>query len=70
MSITDTTRLETASKSAAAGFIGGLSQRFARYRTYRRTVDELESLNDRELSDLGIHRSMIRGIAYRAAYDG
>jgi uncharacterized protein YjiS (DUF1127 family) len=70
MSITDTTRFETASKNAAAGFIGGLSQRFARYRTYRRTVDELEALTDRELSDLGIHRSMVRGIAYRAAYDG
>lgn len=52
------------------GFIGGLSARFAQYKTYRRTLDELESLSDRELSDLGISRQSLRSIAYRAAYDG
>lgn len=53
-----------------SGFIGGFSARFAQYRTYRRTLDELESLTDRELSDLGISRHSLRSIAYRAAYDG
>lgn len=69
MSITDTTRFETRGKDRS-GFIGGLSQRFARYRTFRRTLDELESLSDRELADLGMHRASIRGIAYRSAYEG
>ncbi|MDD9978446.1 MAG: DUF1127 domain-containing protein [Boseongicola sp.] len=49
---------------------GGLTQRVRRYRTYRQTVEELERLTDRELTDLNISRSMIRSIAYRAAYDG
>lgn len=52
------------------GFIGGLTQRFARYKTYRRTLDELEALTDRELADLGVSRLTLRSIAYKAAYDG
>lgn len=53
-----------------AGLIGGLTQRIQRYRTYRQTLEELESLSDRELDDLNISRHQMRGIAYRAAYDG
>ena len=53
-----------------SGVLGGLTQRFERYKTYRRTLDELNSLSTRELADLGIHHSQIRAIAYRAAYDG
>lgn len=33
---------------------------------YRRTVDELSSLSNRELSDLGINRNEIRFVARRA----
>ncbi len=51
-------------------FFGGVSRRIASYRTYRQTLGELQTLSDRELNDLGIHRSQLRGIAYRAAYDG
>ena len=39
---------------------------FAKRRIYRRTIQELNSLSTRELSDLGIHRSMIRQIALEA----
>mgnify|MGYP000604031394 CR=1 FL=1 len=67
---TNATRFETRGKDATRGFIGGISQRFARYRTYRRTLDELEGLSDRELADLALHRSQLRGVAYRAAYEG
>ena len=35
--------------------------------TYRETVRELESLSERELSDLGIGRADIRDIARQAA---
>lgn len=66
----DTTRFETRPRKAARDLIGGLSQRFARYRTYRRTLDELESMSDRELADIGLHRSQLRGIAWRSAYAG
>lgn len=48
-----------------------LRAKFAGYRamskTYRTTVYELESLTDRDLSDLGISRSAIKGIAIEAA---
>ena len=52
------------------GIINGLTKRFQRYRTYRQTLEELEALSDRELADLSISRGQVRGIAYRAAYDG
>lgn len=35
---------------------------------YRQTMDELQGLTDRDLADLGIHRSMIPAVAYDAAY--
>ena len=39
----------------------------ARRAVYKRTVAELNMLNDRELSDLGLHRSMIKGLAREEA---
>ncbi|MFP4326484.1 MAG: DUF1127 domain-containing protein [Paracoccaceae bacterium] len=45
-----------------------LSERYARHRLYRRTVNELRSLSSRELADLGLHRSMITRVAWQAAY--
>jgi len=41
----------------------------ARRKIYRETVQELESLSTRDLSDLGLNRSEIRRIAYQAAYE-
>jgi len=71
MSTMDTfTRTVAARQSRVAGLVGEFSQRFARYKTYRRTLDELESLSDRELTDLGLSRPMCRSIAYKAAYGG
>jgi len=39
-----------------------------RRRVYRQTVTELNALSDRDLSDLGLHRSMIAAVAKDAAY--
>ncbi|WP_081691353.1 DUF1127 domain-containing protein [Cucumibacter marinus] len=36
---------------------------FRRWNTFRRTVRELESLDDRQLNDLGISRGDIRYVA-------
>jgi len=45
-----------------------LSQRAGQAAVYRQTVRELQSLGNRDLADLGIHRSEIRRIATEAAY--
>ncbi|MCB2129581.1 MAG: DUF1127 domain-containing protein [Rhodobacteraceae bacterium] len=45
-----------------------LRERRERFKMYRRTVSELAVLSDRELLDLGLHRSMIETIALEAAY--
>ena len=45
-----------------------LAQSYTRYRKYRDTLSELNHLGDRELNDLGLHRSQFRTIARNAAY--
>ncbi len=49
-----------------SGFFSNAAERFSQYRVYRNTVNELNCLSDRELSDLGLNRSMIRRIALEA----
>jgi uncharacterized protein YjiS (DUF1127 family) len=45
-----------------------LGERLAQYRRYRATLDELDLLSDRELADIGMHRSNIREIAREYVY--
>jgi len=45
-----------------------LREQMAKRAVYRKTISELQSLTDRELADLGIHRSAIKGIAHEAAF--
>ena len=45
-----------------------LSARLALYRKYRATLEELDMLTDRELADIGMHRSNIREIARAHVY--
>lgn len=45
-----------------------LGARYAQHRVYRQTLDELATLSNRELADLGLHRSQLRAIAHEAAY--
>lgn len=44
-----------------------LEHRWATYQTYRATLDELRTLSDRELDDIGISRWDIQRIAREAA---
>ncbi|MEM8803320.1 MAG: DUF1127 domain-containing protein [Pseudomonadota bacterium] len=62
--------LDTQVGHKANGFFGRIIENIARYRVYRTTLDELTNLSERELRDLGISRSEVRGIAYRAAFGG
>lgn len=48
-------------------FVANMAQRWAAYQTYRRTLAELETLNDRELNDIGLSRWDIRRVAREAA---
>lgn len=51
-----------------AGFRAEIAQRLAARKVFTTTHNELQSLSDRELADLGIGRSMIKSIALEAAY--
>ena len=50
------------------GLFAGFSAAVQRRRIYSQTLSELRALSDRELTDLGISRSMIAEIARDAAY--
>lgn len=41
----------------------------AKRKVYRDTLRELSSLGPRELNDLGLNQSMLKRIAYQAAYE-
>lgn len=45
----------------------GIARALDRIRSYRRTVNELSNLRDRDLADLGISRSDIPAIARQAS---
>lgn len=64
---TNTSALKGAHSNALNAWIEAAKTRFASYRMYRQTVNELSNLSDRELADLGLHRSMIRRLAKQAA---
>jgi hypothetical protein len=45
-----------------------LSDTMAKRKVFSTTLRELQSLSDRDLADLGLSRSALRGIAFEAAY--
>jgi uncharacterized protein YjiS (DUF1127 family) len=51
-----------------SGLFGRIASAISRRRVYARTHAELSALSTRELTDLGITRSMISRLAYEAAY--
>ncbi|KUP91700.1 DUF1127 domain-containing protein [Tritonibacter horizontis] len=54
--------------SGIAQMIQNARVRFAQYRVYRETLNELNALSGRELADLGLNRSMLKRAALDAAY--
>ena len=48
--------------------MANLSERRAKNRVYRTTLSELSNLSNRDLADLGMSRTMIKSVAYQAAY--
>ncbi|MFN4154568.1 MAG: DUF1127 domain-containing protein [Paracoccaceae bacterium] len=52
----------------AAAIVKTIRVSLERRRVFKQTVRELQALSNRELADLGIHRSMISRVANEAAY--
>ena len=52
----------------AVQLVKSLRVSLQRRRVFKQTVRELQALSNRELADLGIHRSMITRVASEAAY--
>lgn len=63
--LADAKRVEAPRRDS--GLVARLRAALARRKTYTRTLRELASLNDRELSDIGISRADIRQVAAEAA---
>ena len=53
---------------ATARFFTTAAERRATRRVYRTTLAELQSLSNRELADLGLHRSELKRIAWDSAH--
>ena len=69
MAYADLNRTVTAqTETGLAGKIDALRTRFAKWRLYRTTLNELRELSARELNDLGLNQSSIKRVALEAAY--
>ncbi|WP_299687358.1 DUF1127 domain-containing protein [uncultured Tateyamaria sp.] len=53
---------------SAARYLTAAAERRAVRRTYRTTLAELQTLSNRELADLGLHRSELKRIAWDSAH--
>jgi len=60
---------ERASGTSLFGLlVASVREALQKRRIYVRTINELESLSDRELSEMGVHRSGIKRVAIDAAW--
>lgn len=66
-SIEQTTRAAGALRARLDETLAGLRAAMHRRSLYNRTLREMHALSDRELADLGLHRSELRRIAWQAA---
>jgi uncharacterized protein YjiS (DUF1127 family) len=57
-----------ASRRPVKSFLALWRSRAAQWRTYNQTVRELNALTDRDLSDIGLSRSMIPDVARETAH--
>lgn len=48
--------------------LNSLRARYAQYKIFRSTLNELQGLSGRELADIGLSRSEVTRVAYEAAY--
>ncbi|MEO1919278.1 MAG: DUF1127 domain-containing protein [Paracoccaceae bacterium] len=53
----------------ASTFIANRREAYAQHRLYAKTMNELQSLSNRELADLGLGRGSLHDTAYAAVYN-
>ncbi len=68
VSSTDIHVASAAAESSFSDRVESLRARWARWRLYRRTIAELQELNDMDLHDIGMSRAGIRSVAWHAVY--
>ena len=68
MAYVNTSRAALARPSLIGDVVEALRNAVMRRKLYTRTLDELRSLSDRDLADLGLSRAMIAEVAREAAY--
>jgi uncharacterized protein YjiS (DUF1127 family) len=66
--LNNTRAAEYGLRARLSGWLESLAARHTQYRLYRQTHAELSRLTDRELADLGLHRTQISSVAAQAAY--
>lgn len=64
---TDLSHAQSGLTGWMAASVNALRTRMEKRRVFRTTMNELGSLSNRELADLGLHRSMLRRVAWQAA---
>lgn len=55
------------SLATVSRILSNAAERRAKYRVYATTLRELDALSNRELADLGLHRSELKRVAFEAA---
>ncbi|MEZ5686065.1 MAG: DUF1127 domain-containing protein [Paracoccaceae bacterium] len=55
-------------ETGLGALFAGLTEALARRKVYRQTLRDLKALSNRQLADMGLHRSMITRVAQEAAY--
>jgi len=69
MAFTQSAQYQAPATVWIANTLQTLAERLERRAVYRTTLNELSSLSNRELADLGMSRSGLRAVAYEAAYN-
>lgn len=64
--ITDNRTATVTLADRATALFANISEAYAQRKLYNTTFNELQALSNRELADLGIHRSMIKRVALEA----
>lgn len=67
--MTDTTLARGQANGLLRQRLAGIAEAWRRWRLYRRTLAEMSVLSDRALADLGLHRSMLKRVAWIAAHE-